>query len=166
MSHPARRLPRVTQGCCPSETLGVRVRTTSPSTPDVEQDRRQPNGLKTQQITAARLADLPSEELLALVERALGGGIAVTFSGKANAARIASKVRPRVVREVQKLSIGSPEAQATNRLIEGDNLHAMATLYRERGHVDLILTDPPYNTGNDFRYNDRWETDPNDPGVG
>ena len=42
----------------------------------------------------------------------------------------------------------------------------MATLHRERGRVDLILTDPPYNTGNDFRYNDKWEDDPNDPGIG
>lgn len=50
--------------------------------------------------------------------------------------------------------------------MEGDNLQAMATLFRERGQVDLILTDPPYNTGGDWRYNDRWEDDPNDPGVG
>lgn len=83
-----------------------------------------------------------------------------------NAARVARKVRPRVLRKVKKYSVGPPEAQAANRLIEGDNLQAMATLYRERGGVDLILTDPPYNTGNDFRYNDKWETDPNDPGLG
>jgi adenine-specific DNA-methyltransferase len=42
----------------------------------------------------------------------------------------------------------------------------MVTLYKERGVIDLILTDPPYNTGGDFRYNDRWEDDPNDPGLG
>jgi adenine-specific DNA-methyltransferase len=42
----------------------------------------------------------------------------------------------------------------------------VATLYRKRGQVDLILTEPPYNTGRDFRYNDRWEEDPNDPGMG
>jgi adenine-specific DNA-methyltransferase len=51
-------------------------------------------------------------------------------------------------------------------VIEGDNLQAMVTLYKERGKVDLILTDPPYNTGNDFRYNDKWDDDPNDPGLG
>ncbi|MEK7475106.1 MAG: site-specific DNA-methyltransferase [Candidatus Coatesbacteria bacterium] len=50
--------------------------------------------------------------------------------------------------------------------MEGDNLQAMSTLYRERGQVDLVLTDPPYNTGKDFRYNDRWDEDPNDPGLG
>ena len=29
--------------------------------------------------------------------------------------------------------------------------------------VDLTLTDPTYNTGGDFRYNDRWDEDSNDP---
>jgi adenine-specific DNA-methyltransferase len=109
---------------------------------------------------------LSSEELIALVEKIIGGGITVNFSGKANATRIARKVRPRVVRRIKALSVGDETAQASNLLIEGDNLQAMATLYRERGQVDLILTDPPYNTGNDFRYNDRWEEDPNDPGMG
>ena len=42
----------------------------------------------------------------------------------------------------------------------------MATLYKLRGQVDMIITDPPYNTGNDWRYNDKWENDPNDSGLG
>lgn len=42
----------------------------------------------------------------------------------------------------------------------------MVTLYKERGQVDLILTDPPYNTGQTFRYNDKWDEDPNDPDLG
>lgn len=112
------------------------------------------------------LEGLSHDELIALVEEVTGGGITVNFSGKANAIRIARKVRPRVVRRIKTLSVGDEAAQASNLLIEGDNLQAMATLYRERGQVDLILADPPYNTGNDFRYNDRWEEDPNDPGIG
>lgn len=114
----------------------------------------------------AGLGTLSQEELINLVEKVLGVGISINFSGKANATRIARKVRPRVVRRIKALSVGDETAQAANLLIEGDNLQAMATLYRERGQVDLILTDPPYNTGNDFRYNDRWEEDPNDPGMG
>jgi hypothetical protein len=109
---------------------------------------------------------LSPEQLIALVEETIGGGITITFSGKANATRIARKVRPRVTRPNKSLSVGPEAAQAANLLIEGDNLQAMATLYRERGEVDLILADPPYNTGNDFWYNDRWEEDPNDPGMG
>jgi adenine-specific DNA-methyltransferase len=30
----------------------------------------------------------------------------------------------------------------------------------------LIVADPPYNTGQYFRYNDRWDEDPNDPELG
>jgi adenine-specific DNA-methyltransferase len=113
-----------------------------------------------------RLEEMSHEELIALVEDTIGAGITVSFSGKANATRIARKVRPRVTRRNKTLSVGPPDAQAANLLIEGDNLQAMATLYRERGQVDLIVTDPPYNTGADFRYNDKWEEDPNDPGIG
>jgi len=51
-------------------------------------------------------------------------------------------------------------------LIEGENLQAMVTLYKYRGQVDLIVTDPPYNTGQYFRYNDKWDSDPNDPELG
>jgi adenine-specific DNA-methyltransferase len=112
------------------------------------------------------LQGLTDEELIALVEETLGGRIKITFAGKANAIRIARKVRPRVTRRIKTLSVGDEVAQAANLLVEGDNLQAMATLYRERGQVDLILTDPPYNTGNDFRYNDRWDEDPNDPDMG
>jgi adenine-specific DNA-methyltransferase len=120
-----------------------------------------------QKSDPASLETFSKEEFLALVEKAFGSnGITISFAGRTNASRIARRVRPRVTRRIKSLSVGSAESQASNLLIEGDNLQAMATLYRERGQVDLILTDPPYNTGNDFRYNDRWEEDPNDPGLG
>jgi adenine-specific DNA-methyltransferase len=109
---------------------------------------------------------LTRDELLQLFEEQLEGGIKINFSGKANARKIARKVRPRVARAVAKYGAGTPQDQATNLVIEGDNLQAMATLYKERGQVDLIITDPPYNTGKDFRYNDKWDEDPNDPGIG
>jgi adenine-specific DNA-methyltransferase len=70
------------------------------------------------------------------------------------------------LRLATKYSVGAEEEQALNQVIEGENLQAMVTLYRERGQVDLILTDPPYNTGRDFRYNDCWDEDPNDPDLG
>lgn len=70
------------------------------------------------------------------------------------------------MRQVKSLHVGSEEEQERNLLIEGENLQAMVTLHRFRGEVDLILTDPPYNTGQDFRYNDKWDTDPNDPELG
>lgn len=117
---------------------------------------------KTSERTTNRetLDDLTREELIDLVEAQGVGGIHISFVGKANARQIARKVRPRVLRPIKGLSVGDPESQARNLVIEGDNLQAMATLYKERGQVDLILTDPPYNTGGDWRYNDRWDEDP------
>jgi len=70
------------------------------------------------------------------------------------------------MRTVKAHSAGDENGRARNLLIEGDNLQALASLYREKGQVDLILTDPPYNTGGDFRYNDKWDQDPNDPDLG
>ncbi|QCW51501.1 site-specific DNA-methyltransferase [Nocardioides dongxiaopingii] len=39
-----------------------------------------------------------------------------------------------------------------NRFVEGDNLDVLSAL--PDGSVDLVCTDPPYNTGNDFAYAD------------
>jgi len=113
-----------------------------------------------------RPEDMTREELLQLVHAQGEEGIRVTFAGKDVARRIARKVQPRTSRWVAKYSVGSEEEQARNQVVEGENLQAMVSLYRERGQVDLILTDPPYNTGKDFRYNDRWDDDPNDPDLG
>jgi len=112
------------------------------------------------------LADLTRAELIELIEQQRERGIRISFSGKANARGLARRVRPRTLKHLKTYGAGSEEERARNQLIEGDNLQSMVTLYRLRGQVDLILTDPPYNTGNDFRYNDRWDQDPNDDGIG
>jgi len=43
-------------------------------------------------------------------------------------------------------------------LIEGDNYHALSVLnYTHNEKIDVIIIDPPYNTGNkDFKYNDNF----------
>ena len=42
-----------------------------------------------------------------------------------------------------------------NYILEGDNLHSLHLLEKTHaGRVDVIYIDPPYNTGNSFRYND------------
>lgn len=116
--------------------------------------------------TPKALDEMTREELLDLARSQQEEGIRISFSGKDVARRLARKVRPRTSRRLAKYSYGAEEQQARNLVVEGENLQAMVTLYRERGQVDLILTDPPYNTGRDFRYNDRWDEDPNDPGLG
>lgn len=43
-----------------------------------------------------------------------------------------------------------------NYLIEGDNYHALKALqHTHRSAIDVIYIDPPYNTGNEFVYNDK-----------
>ena len=45
-----------------------------------------------------------------------------------------------------------------NAFVEGDNLDVLRSL--APGSVDLVYTDPPYNTGNDFAYADRFGPGP------
>ena len=114
----------------------------------------------------AELSKLSREELERLARGMMTSGVALSFHGKRSAMQIAKQVKARQTRREPKLNVGSPEAQAKNMLIEGENLQAMVTLYKYRGQIDLIVTDPPYNTGQHFRYNDRWDNDPNDPDLG
>lgn len=112
---------------------------------------------------------LSREDLLRLLaerDAEEAGGLHLTYSGQTPPWRIVRRVQPRRQRIEPKLSFGAEEQQAENLIVEGENLQAMVSLYKYRGQVDLILTDPPYNTGEDFRYNDKWDTDPNDPDLG
>lgn len=124
---------------------------------------------KTFQVSQNELDQIESldkEDLLKMLKSVLQQGVSLSFHGKRTAMEIYKRVRPRVTRLVKDLSVGPVEEQGRNLLIEGENLQAMVTLYKYRGEVDLILTDPPYNTGKYFRYNDRWDEDPNDPDLG
>ena len=93
-------------------------------------------------------------------------GIVMNYTGRAAPWQIIRLVKPKLSRIIKKLSIGEEKAQSENEIWDGENLSAMVTLYKYRGQVDLIVTDPPYNTGEDFRYNDKWDKDPNDPDLG
>ncbi len=113
--------------------------------------------------------DLSREDLLRiLMERDADerGALRLHYGGQTPPWQIVRRVRPRCQKIEPKLSFGSEVDQAANLLIEGDNLQSMVSLYKYRGQIDLVLTDPPYNTGNDFRYNDKWDIDPNDTDLG
>ncbi|MDJ0454088.1 site-specific DNA-methyltransferase [Gordonia amicalis] len=112
------------------------------------------------------LESLPVEQLIEMIREKTGAGVNLSFPGKLLARQIGRRVRPRNQRIVKSRSAGDEHGRSRNAVIEGDNLQALASLYRERGQVDLIVTDPPYNTGGDFRYNDKWDEDPNDPDMG
>lgn len=93
-------------------------------------------------------------------------GIVMNYTGRTAPWQIIRMVKPKLSKIVKKLSVGDEAHQALNEIWDGENLSTMVTLYKHRGQVDLILTDPPYNTGEDFRYNDKWDKDPNDPDLG
>lgn len=125
-----------------------------------------PSVAKADPDQLAGIDRLDREDLVRLVKSMLSNGVALSFHGKRSAKEISRKVRPRVMRRESRLHVGSPAEQSKNLLVEGENLQTMVTLYKYRGEVDLILTDPPYNTGQQFRYNDKWDEDPNDPDLG
>lgn len=109
---------------------------------------------------------MSKEELLDFAKKTINGGITLSFNGKRAAQVIERKVMPRAVKVDEALSFNDSGIEGKNIIIDGENLQAMVTLYKYKGQIDLIITDPPYNTGKDFRYNDKWDTDPNDPDLG
>ena len=62
-----------------------------------------------------------------------------------------------VFTEVPEREIAAAPGQGYNFILEGDNLHSLRLLEKtHKGKIDLIYIDPPYNTGNDFVYNDNF----------
>jgi adenine-specific DNA-methyltransferase len=64
-----------------------------------------------------------------------------------------------ILTEVKGKEITVYENEPTHILIEGDNYHALSVLnYTNKGKIDFIYIDPPYNTGkaDEFMYNDKY----------
>jgi len=118
-----------------------------------------------EQLPRAALIRMLQEHDAALAD-AGKNGIVMSYTGRAAPWQIIRQVKPKLSRILKKYSAGDEQAQTINEIWDGENLSAMVTLYKYRGQVDLVLTDPPYNTGEDFRYNDKWDKDPNDPDLG
>ena len=106
------------------------------------------------------------EEFDASQAEAGRNGIVMNYSGRTAPWQIIRQVKPKLSRILKEYSVGDEQSQCLNEIWEGENLSTMVTLYKYRGQVDLIVTDPPYNTGEDFRYNEKWDKDPNDPDLG
>ena len=81
-----------------------------------------------------------------------------TWPDKRNAIRLANAPTTDTLRPCREESIDFDNTK--NLYIEGDNLQVLKLL-RENylGKVKMIYIDPPYNTGNDFVYNDRFDKD-------
>ena len=81
-----------------------------------------------------------------------------TWPDKRNAIRLANAPTTDTLRPCREESIDFDNTK--NLYIEGDNLQVLKLL-RENylGKVKMIYIDPPYNTGNDFVYNDSFDKD-------
>lgn len=81
-----------------------------------------------------------------------------TWPDKRNAVRLANTPTTMTLRPCREESVDFDNTQ--NLYIEGDNLDVLKVL-RETylGKVKMIYIDPPYNTGNDFVYNDDFGKD-------
>lgn len=84
-----------------------------------------------------------------------------TWPDKRNAIRLANAPTTDTLRPCREESVNFDNTQ--NLYIEGDNLQVLKLL-RENylGKVKMIYIDPPYNTGNDFVYNDDFAQDAGD----
>lgn len=78
----------------------------------------------------------------------------LTWAGKKNAKKIAQE--DVIGRTLKFIPEDSKNADTTENLyIEGDNLEVLKLLRQNYyGAIKMIYIDPPYNTGNDFVYND------------
>lgn len=81
----------------------------------------------------------------------------LTWAGKKNAKKIAQE--DIIGKTLKFIPEDSKNADTTENLyIEGDNLEVLKLLRQNYyGAIKMIYIDPPYNTGNDFVYNDSFE---------
>ena len=77
----------------------------------------------------------------------------LTWPGKKESILIANAPTSKTLRPVRKKSVDFDNTK--NIYIEGDNLEALKILHESYlNKIKCIYIDPPYNTGNDFVYND------------
>ena len=104
-------------------------------------------------VTTAVDFDLLRQELSAHVVEGPQERYRLDWPGKRAAAFAANAPIAKTLRPVREESVDFDTTK--NLFIEGDNLDALKLLQESYlGKVKLVYIDPPYNTGNDFIYND------------
>ena len=105
--------------------------------------------------------DLLKQELSKVVVDGDKERYQMTWPDKKQAILTANSPISKTLRPCKEKSVGFDNTK--NIYIEGDNLDVLKLL-RETylGKVKMIYIDPPYNTGNDFVYNDDFATDTDD----
>lgn len=113
-----------------------------------------PNAVTEDGVDYDVLRELLGEELPFNVEK-----YSFTWNGKTEAIRLAQKQSTGTLRPAISESVGKDgttgKFDSDNLYIEGDNLEVLKLLQGAyHGRVKMIYIDPPYNTGNDFVYED------------
>lgn len=107
------------------------------------------DGQLTHKVDFDRLRELLGDAIADADEERYG----FYWVGKQEAKRAAAQPTRQTLRPVEEESVAWDSTQ--NLYIEGDNLEVLKLLQAAYiGKVKMIYIDPPYNTGNDFVYND------------
>ena len=100
--------------------------------------------------------DILQQEISAFVVDGPQERYQFTWPDKRNAVRLASEPINKTLRPCREESVDFDNTE--NLYIEGDNLDVLKLLQETYlGKVKMIYIDPPYNTGNDFVYNDSFD---------
>ena len=109
------------------------------------------DGQLTYKVDFDRLRELLGDAIADADEERFG----FYWVGKQEAKRAAAQPTRQTLRPVEEESVAWESTQ--NLYIEGDNLEVLKLLQTAYiGKVKMIYIDPPYNTGNDFVYNDNF----------
>lgn len=101
-------------------------------------------------IDSKQLKATLGEDVLTDAER-----YGLSWSGKMDCFRMIQETTTNTLKPVRDESVDFDDTE--NLFIEGDNLQVLKTLQKSYyGKVKMIYIDPPYNTGNDFIYNDKF----------
>ncbi len=112
-------------------------------------ETREPSGELTYRVDWDQLRELLGDTIRESDEETYG----FLWVGKQEAKRAAAKPTRQTLRPVPEESVDWDTTE--NLYIEGDNLEVLKLLQRAYlGRVKMIYIDPPYNTGNDFVYED------------
>jgi adenine-specific DNA-methyltransferase len=101
-------------------------------------------------IDTKKLKETLGEDVIADQER-----YGLTWAGKSDCFKKIQEITTNTLKPCREESVNFDETE--NLFIEGDNLQVLKVLQKSYyGKVKMIYIDPPYNTGNDFIYNDKF----------
>ena len=125
------------------------------SSPDFQSEAAQKLASLFPEVIADGKIDVTALQTLLGADAAGGGRFGLFWPGKAQAIRAAQTPTMATLAPDHENSVDWDTTQ--NVVIEGDNLEVLKILQKHYyGQIKMIYIDPPYNTGNDFVYEDNY----------